>query len=439
MRVLQNFHREKEGKLSLFLEKEAKLHPSFSERDQAFVKRLVFGTVKWQLYLDYVLGLFSSTPVKKMRPAIHMILLLGSYQLLFAEDIPVSAAVNESVILAKQNGFAKLSGFVNAILRKIADQRDSISAPEGDDAAYYSIRYSCPEWLVGLWIAQWGKERTKEILEASLADRALTVRIRTGFREKEALLRSWETQGVSVRKHPLCDDAFLLEGVNGIRKLEGYSEGAFFVQDASSMLPVYAAGLKGSERILDVCASPGGKSLFAAEQLTTGRIRSGDISAKKLERLTENIRRMHMEERVEPVLRDASMNFSEDQGQYNVVFADLPCSGLGVLSKKPELKYRLTEKSLEELVGLQRKILSASAKCLKPGGLLIYSTCTVNRMENSEQAEWIKQELGLIPEPIAANLPEGFRKLCVKKEELQVFPGADRDGFYTAGFRRKDD
>ncbi len=437
MRVLMAWDRE--GKLSLLLEQEAKKHPSFSERDQAFARRLVFGTVRWQLYLDYVLGLFSSTPVNKMRPAIHWILLLGSYQLLIPKDIPESAAVNESVILAKQCGFGRLSGFVNAILRRIAENKDKISAPAGEDASSYSIRYSCPEWLVNLWITQWGRDRTKEILEASLSDRPLTVRIPSGFREKDALLREWEAQGVNVKPHPFCDEAFLLEKVNGIRNLKGYREGAFIVQDASSMLPVYAAGLMGNERILDVCASPGGKSLFAAEKLTTGHILAGDISAKKLQRLSENIRRMHMEERVEPALRDASLNYPEDQGQYNVVFADLPCSGLGVLSKKPELKYRLTKESIQELVQLQRKILAASVKCLKPGGLLIYSTCTVNRAENREQAEWIEQELGLRPEPIVNHLPEGFRELCSEESRLQVFPGACRDGFYTAGFRRPND
>ncbi|MBQ9438873.1 MAG: 16S rRNA (cytosine(967)-C(5))-methyltransferase RsmB [Lachnospiraceae bacterium] len=436
--VLLDYAGRDDGRLDYAVE--ARLAEAWPGSEGAFAKALAFQCVQRQLYLDFLISRFSHTPIKKLRPQIRWILRMGICELYFMERNADYAAINECVSLAKKRGFAKLSGYVNAVLRQAERCKENPPLPSAsEETLNLSILYSCPEWIVRLWLSAYGKTRTVSMLEASLAPRPLTVWITKDLPEKkkEELLLAWEEAGIIAASHPSIDNTYYLNGVSGIRELPGYKNGWFFIQDSASVLPVLAAGIKGHEKILDVCASPGAKSVYAAEFLKEGKILAGDISKSKIRKLEENIRRMRREETIQPALRDGTVSYSQDQAKFDIVFVDAPCSGLGVLSRKPDLKYRLKETDLQDLAELQRKLLKASASCVKRGGLLVYSVCTLSPMENEEQSAWVQKTLPMMPSLLPKGFANGLSGVRKQGHELYAFPGALQDGFYLACFQRK--
>ena len=436
--TLLAFDEEREAYFSRLMRREAKKAGGFAGRELSLFKELCLGTLSRRITLDHVIAAYSDTPPQRLRPQIRWILRLGVYQLLFMPQIPGRAAVNESVKLCAIRGFSGLKGYVNAVLRAVERGGKEPVIEEGaSEGRLFHVRYSCPEWLAEQLLSEYGAERAKLILKAGLDKPPLTARLTDSEEEKrEQLLFAWRKQGVEAAPHPWVKGAYLLTGVSGIRELPGYAEGRFILQDAASMLPVLAAGLKGGEHILDVCASPGGKSLYAAQLLTTGDIRAGDISEAKVSRMQENICRLKLEKKITPLVRDASIPHPEEWERYDVLLADLPCSGLGVLARKPDRKYRLKKEEIPRLAELQQRILSASLPCLKPGGILVYSTCTISRQENEEQARWLLQEMGMKPVNLAERLPAGLFAADKPQYELQLFPSALSDGFYLAAFEK---
>lgn len=324
-------------------------------RDKAFIKRMAEGTIERQIELDYYLNQVSSVPVAKMKPLIRCLLRMSAYQLLYMDAVPDSAVCNEACKLAEKRGFHRLKGFVNGVLRNLAKQKDSLSLPEkGAGAEFYSVKYSMPKWLVEMWISQYGEKDTETILEGLLQIHPVSLRFRTNLQEEETknLVGRMKEAGAIVTQsqvHPLI---YLVSNIDGVDSLPGYGEGVFMVQDASSALAVEAAQIKEGDFVMDICAAPGGKSIFAAEKAgNTGRVLARDVSEEKLARIKENISRMKADN-VSTQMFDATVQDEKYREKADVLLADVPCSGLGVMGKKRDIKYHVTKESLGEIVAL---------------------------------------------------------------------------------------
>ena len=384
---------------NIALAKALKVNQFSDKKDRAFVTRLVEGTVETRLTLDYIINQFSKTRINKCKPLIRCILRSALYQIMYMDSVPESAAINEAVRLTKKHGFATLSGFVNGVLRNIARGKENIEYPdnETDYIKYLSVKYSVPEWLCEKLFSDYG-DRVEKLLENSFEERATAIRVNELRTTREELKSMLESQGVCVQYGIYDDKALLLSGYDFIIKLPGYRQGFFTVQDESSMCMLRAAGIKQGDFVVDVCAAPGGKSTGAYEYTGPGgKVISRDISRDKLELIEENATRLgHMENGDAFVIEEYDA-LKPDESLYNladVVIADLPCSGLGIMNRKNDIKYRVTAEQLEELAKLQRDILEVVCKYVRPGGRLIYSTCTINPAENEENVKWFTERHG---------------------------------------------
>lgn len=410
-------------------------------KKKAFIKRVSEGTIERRIQIDYVLDQYSKTPVCKMKPLIRELLRMSAYQLLFMEHMPDAAVCNEAVKLAKKRRFQTLQGYVNGVLRSIARGREEIRYPDRkeDVVSYLSVRYSMPVWLVRHFQKAYGEEVCEKILQAFLERRTVGVRLRENLTEKEQekLLDTWRQEGVEVQRHPYLPYAVELQKAAGIHRLAGYGEGLFAVQDVSSMLVVEAADIRPGDTVIDVCAAPGGKTLHAADKLCgTGEVIACDVSSYKTERIEENRKRLGMEN-VTVRVQDARLREESLLGRADVLLADVPCSGLGVIGRKQDIKYRVTAESLKEIQTLQREILTNVIAYLKPNGILIYSTCTINSGENEEMVDWICDTFDLERVSMAEQMPEALAGEAAKGM-LQLLPGVhETDGFFLAKLRRK--
>lgn len=450
---VSNGEKDLAGQAGVFLPKENVLIRSVLDkydyletRDKALVKRLAEGCIEQKLKLDYVIRTYSGTPFRKIKPVILNILRMGIYQILYMDAIPDSAACNEAVNLAVDKGFRGLSGYVNGMLRTIAREKEHIPWPEKSDREeYLSVMYSMPEWLVHMWMEHYGDEITEKMLAAFQEPSGLMIRFQENLTKEQC--SQWENeirqQGCELNQHPYLPYAYTMKNVEGVTKLYGFFEGMFTVQDISSMLTVELAGIQKGDHVIDVCAAPGGKTMHAAQKTgNDGIIDAGDISEEKLAMIRENADRLQpvmlQEGKIRLHLWDAR-NIEETLiGKADVVLADLPCSGLGVIGHKGDIRYRVTRQQIEELAELQREILEVVYQYLKPGGILMYSTCTICVEENEKNRAWILEHLPM--EAVPLDLPEGMNADCQTCREgyLQLLPGVHQsDGFFMAKFRRR--
>ncbi|MCD8325842.1 MAG: 16S rRNA (cytosine(967)-C(5))-methyltransferase RsmB [Lachnospiraceae bacterium] len=411
-------------------------------RDKAFLKRLAEGCLEKQLYLDFILNQYSNTPVKKMKPFIRALLRSSLYQILFMEQVPDRAVVNEAVKLAGKRGFVNLKGFVNGVLRKTASAKEdgTLPAPSTENLTeFWSVTHSIPAWLIEKWRQELVDETTLKMLDAFEKPQPVTIRLREFMSETERqeLLSQMEEQGAEITPHPYLPYAYCLTRLEGVHHLPGYSQGLFAVQDASSMLCVEAANIHPGDFILDVCAAPGGKACLAADKTgPEGKVLARDVSDIKLSAVEENAGRLQLDN-LNVQLWDAAVFDKTMEEKADAVLADLPCSGLGILGKKQDIRYHVTPESLQELQQLQRQILAAAVRYVKPGGTLIYSTCTIDPLENEDNRTYIIEELGLHPESITESLPESLRRESAKDGYIQLIPGQDNcDGFFISRFRK---
>lgn len=410
-------------------------------REKAFIKRVSEGCIERRIQIDYVLNLYSKTPVKKMKPLIRELLRMSTYQLLFMEHIPDAAVCNEAVKLAKKRRFQNLQGYVNGVLRNIARGKDGIVYPDRRTSCmeYLSVCYSMPLWLAEHFTKAYGEASCEKILRAYLEKRSIGIRLReaVSVREQEHLIAAWKQAGISARRHPYLSYAAEIEGAEGIRRMEGYEEGLFAVQDISSMLVVEAAGIRPGDTVIDVCAAPGGKALHAADKLAgTGQVIACDVTSYKTDRIEENKMRLGAQN-LSVRVQDARIQDPSLVGRADVLLADVPCSGLGVIGRKQDIKYRVTQESLQEINHLQREIIANVVSYVKTGGIMMYSTCTMNPAENEEMAEWICREFAMEKVSMADSLP-GVLQQDIKEGTLQLLPGVhETDGFFMAKFRKK--
>lgn len=411
--------------------------------EKAFIKRVTEGTVERRIELDHIIGQFSSVPVPKMKPFIRQLMRMSVYQLFYMSAVPDSAVCNEAVRLARKRHFQSLSGFVNGVLRNIARNKEDIvwPDPEKDWLKAVSVRYSMPEFLTGLWERDYGRVQTESMCQALLEVKSVSLRMSETLSEKEQeeLAERWRKAGIVCERHPYLPYAWRCKNVAGLYRLPGFSEGLVTVQDVSSMLVGECAGIKEGDFVLDVCAAPGGKSLHASCKIGgSGRVEARDLSEEKAELILEAVRRTKAEQ-VDVKVWDACVYDQEMEGKADVLYLDLPCSGLGILGKKRDIKYHVTKESLEELVKLQRRIIETCWRYVKPGGVILYSTCTIHREENEEQVRWMCGEFPLVPESLNLYLPKELRCEAAGSGMLQLTPGIhDCDGFFLARLRRQE-
>lgn len=361
---------------------------------RAFITRVSEGTLERMIELDYIINQFSKVKVSKMKPVIRNIMRLSVYQLKYMDSIPPSAACNEAVKLAERKGFRNLKGFVNGVLRNIARNLDAIDYPKKEETpvAYLSVRYSLPEWMVEDWVNCYGFEKTEEMAEAFLMETELSIRTNENKIKPEKLKERLEEEGVIVRNHETLPYAFYISGFDYLRALSSFQEGLFYVQDVSSMQVAELAAPKDGDYVIDVCAAPGGKSIHIAEKMHgTGMVDARDLTPYKVNLMEENKMRCETKN-MKVSCMDARVLDENSIKKADIVVADLPCSGLGVLRKKKDIKYKMTPEKQKSLVLLQREILDVVWKYVKADGTLIYSTCTINQRENEENVAWFLKE-----------------------------------------------
>jgi len=427
-----------------------------SGQEKAFIKRVAEGTIERQLELDYYLDTFSTVPVRKMKPLIRCLMRMSVYQILYMDAVPDSAVCNEACKLAGKRKFVNLKGFVNGVLRKIAGQKEQLPLPDKKTQSelYLSIKYSTPLWLTQRWLSQYGYEITEKLLEGLLAVQPVTLRFSTALDEQELskAVQAIEEDGVTLEKSGYLPYVYKAQKLEGVQSLPGFYEGHFTVQDVSSVLSVEAAGIQKTDFVIDVCAAPGGKTLLAAEK--ADKVLSRDVSEYKCALIEENAERMQAGN-VTVQVYDATVTDESLIGQADILIMDVPCSGLGVTGKKQDIKYHATGESLQSVVELQKQIVESCHKYVKPGGILLYSTCTINAEENEEMVKWILDTFPFEAEELSHYIP---KKLALEKEEvkrltkgtaqmtdnrvercsIQLLPGfMESDGFFFARLRRK--
>lgn len=410
------------------------------KQDRAFITRVCEGTLEYRILIDYIIDCFSRTPVNKMKPVIREILRSAVYQLKFMDSVPDSAVCNEAVKLAQKKGFYNLKPFVNGVLRTIARQMDEVQYPSREEnlVRHFGVKYSMPEVLVSKWLEAYGEEYTEKILQDFLKEKPLTVRCRTYRTSQEEIYKSLREQGAEVRQAPYLPYACEISGFNHILALDAFIEGKIQVQDVSSMLVAEAANPQKGDYIIDLCAAPGGKSLHLGDKMEGyGMVDARDVSQYKVDMIEENIRRTGSIN-VQAKVQDATVFDVESECRADIVIADVPCSGYGVIGKKPEIKYRMTPRKQEELVILQRTILSRAAEYVKSRGSLIFSTCTIAKEENEENMMWFLNNYPFKLESLDPYLPEELHSETTALGYLQLLPGVHHtDGFFIAKFRRK--
>jgi 16S rRNA (cytosine967-C5)-methyltransferase len=414
-------------------------------KEKAFIKNVTEGSIERRIELDYIIDSFSKTPAKKMKPFIRELMRMSVYQLIFLDKVPSSAIINEAVKLAKKKGFVGLSGFVNGVLRSVDRGYKEVKYPPVGTKEYRMIKYSMPEWIIDEFDSYLGADKNDRVFEAFLTKRPVVIRVSESLSDKEAeeLIKAIGETGVSILPNKYSPRAYTLTGSGGVTRLPGFAEGKFTVQDISSQICVMAAGIKKGDSIMDVCAAPGGKSVYAAE-LTgkDGVVIARDLTSYKTSLINESVMRMGLKN-VTVEEWDATDIDESKIEKADVVIADLPCMGFGVMGRKRDIKYNVNKPQMDEVVKLQRSILDVVSKYVKKGGTLIYSTCSISASENTGNAEYIENNLGFKPSDITPYLNEGLiedvkkagAETELKNGRLQILPGFyDSDGFFVSRF-----
>lgn len=376
---------EKQGAWSDGHLKKAIRQAQLDRRDAALASRLCFGVLQNRLLLDFYIGQFSTVKPEKLEPKVLGALRLGLYQLLFLDRVPERAAVNESVDLAKRySRNPRSAGLVNAVLRAFLRQRDALPPVEGEDEVEtLSLRYSHPRWLVEAFTAALGLEEAEALLRADNEQPPTCVQVNTRRFTAAEALEALRASGAEVTPHPWLPDCLLLAGTGDLEKLEPFRAGAFYVQDAAARLAVLCAGVRPGDRVLDACAAPGGKSFAAALGMEDrGEIVSCDIHPHKLGLIQAGADRLGLS-CIAVREQNAKEFVPEWEGRFDAVLADVPCSGLGIIRKKPDIRYK-PPAPLAALPEVQRAILDNVSRYVKLGGTLLYSTCTLLERENGD-------------------------------------------------------
>ncbi|WP_449241352.1 16S rRNA (cytosine(967)-C(5))-methyltransferase RsmB [Desulfoscipio gibsoniae] len=416
-----------------------KVHPG--KLDRAFITELVYGTLRTQNTLDWALSHYLRRPLPGLSAAVRNILRLGAYQILFMDRVPDSAAVNESATQARQHGHEGIVKFVNGVLRNLVRGKEKLNYPDPDEdpVQYLALRHSHPAWLVRRWLNDFGYANTQALCMANNQPAPNTVRVNTLKTSAAELTKRLEALGVHAKKGQYAADCLQLRGFVSLGGLSPFKEGLLQAQDESSILVGQAVSPAPGDRVLDAASAPGGKATHLAQLMQNqGEILALDVHEHKIRLIEENCRRLGVQV-VRPVLADAREIPEEYAKWADYVLVDAPCSGLGVLRRRPDSRWRKDEKQINSLAELQAQILDAAAVALKPGGVLVYSTCTITREENLGQVEsFLHRHPDFKWDSLAGLLPDSLdHETTMGRGYLQILPHLHGlDGFFMARLRK---
>jgi 16S rRNA (cytosine967-C5)-methyltransferase len=408
-------------------------------KDENLIREIVYGVVENLLYIDYIISKSSKIKLKKIHPKVLEILRMGVYQIVFMDKIPDRAAVNEAVNLAKKYGHRGVSGFVNGVLRNISRNKEElITINKVDDINYLSIKYSYPKWMIEKWVKEFGYNFTEKLCEGSNTKPKLNIRVNTLKIDRDRLIKKLGERGIIAHKTDYAKDGLILDNPMRVTETEEFQLGYFIIQDESSMLVSQIANPKENSLVLDLCSAPGGKSTHLGQLMNNkGKIISRDIYDHKLNLVKQNANRLGIDiiktERFDATCLDENL-----VGKVDYCIVDAPCSGLGIIRRRPEIKWNRKEEDIEQLKEIQIKILNNAKRYIKPGGIIIYSTCTIMKEENIDMVN------SFLDENLECQLI-GFEDLLCsnknietsKKGYIQLFPHLHNiDGFFIAKIQK---
>ncbi len=391
-------------------------------RDRGFVNELVMGTVRNKLYIDFIIQSFSKIKLKKLSPWVLSILRIGVYQLVKMDKVPSSAACNEAVKLASRYAHNAARGYVNGVLRNIARNLDSLPEPQGEITEKLSVLFSMPLWLTKKLVSQFGADEARSILEDSLVPHNTTVRVNILKTTAKALVSALDEEGISASVSGEEEQCLVIDGAIDINKSDAYKNGLYTLQNINSIRAALALNPKKGETIIDVCAAPGGKTTHIAELMgDDGKVFAFDVHPHKISLIENAAKRLGINS-IEARCHNSEEVCDELIGKADRVLADVPCSGIGVIHKKPDVKYNRKEEDISVLCGIQAKILDSASRYVKAGGVLVYSTCTILEEENGAQIkDFVKRN----------------HEFEVEFEETYLAHKTGGSGFYICLLKRK--
>ena len=393
-----------------------------SNLDINFISELVYGVVTWKLTLEYIIQKYSNTKIKKMSDWVKNILYLGSYQILFLEKVPKSAAVNESVNLCKKYNF-KSVGLVNAILRKIEKSDYKELSNITNSITRISLKYSIPEWIVKKFCDEYGEEETANICQNLNLRPNISVRINR-LKGK-----------VELGEKGILEDFRTITGTKNITKTKEYIEGNITIQDEAAGLSSFVLAPKEGEMVLDACSAPGGKTTYLAELMhNKGKIIAWDIYEERLKQVNQNAKRLGIDI-IQTEVHDATKLKEEYVEKFDKILLDVPCLGLGVIRRKPDIKWNRQEEDIKEISDIQFNILKTCSKYLKRNGTLVYSTCSMLKEENDAIIEKFIKEENFETVNIEEQIPNEFSKITTK-DMVQFLPSQKHDGFFITMLKK---
>lgn len=409
-------------------------------RDKAFVTELTYGTLRAKGTLDWIIQQFSKQKLDKIPDLVLDLIRMSVYQIMYM-SVPEHAAVNEAVLIAKKNFHPGIAKFVNGLLRTIAREKDSLPWPdkEKDPAMHISLMYFHPMWMVKMWIDEFGIEETEALCKADNRPPRLVIRANTLKTTPEKLAEELKEAGWQVEPGKYMPEALMVKGVGDITRVPQFKEGQFYVQDESSMIIAHVVDPQSGETVLDVAAAPGGKTTHMAQLMNNkGQILSVDVNPNRVNLLKQNIQRMGATI-AQAIKADATKLKPVIKKPVDRILCDAPCSGLGVLARRPDARWTKKPEQIDELSRLQTDILTSVADFVKPAGVLVYSVCTLTRQETKLVVErflkirddfYVDDVAPYLPEPLRADVHDGMIQLLPSKHSI--------DGLFIARFRRME-
>lgn len=406
----------------------------FSKEDLRLLRELVYGVVENRMFIDKIIKSASSVKMKKIHPMILQILRLGVYQIGFMDRIPAHASINEAVMLAKKYGHKGTVGYVNGVLRRIERERDIYFTDEDPTTAEgLALRYSHPDFLVNMWVEQFGFEFARKLLMANNSRPLLSLRVNTLKVNRDELMDRLSKYGLKLVKGELSPDCLRVINPENITETQEFKDGLFTIQDESSMMVTDIASPKSNELVLDVCSAPGGKATHLAQRMNNeGRIIARDLYPQKIDLVMDNAKRLGIDI-IEGEVHDAEVFDEAYREKIDICIVDAPCSGFGLLRRKPDIKFNRGPEDVNALINLQSRILKESGRYVKSGGKLVYSTCTLNLEENINQIKrFLRTNSSFKLKPI--ELPGGKIVSETQKEGyIELYPHIHgTDGFFIA-------
>lgn len=439
---------EVEGSYSNLKLNQALIQANLERSDAGLATELVYGTMAHLNTIDYFLDQLVTKGVQKLQPWVRSLLRMSFYQLYYLDRIPAHAAVNEAVNIAKQRGHQGVSGMINGVLRSVIRQLDELSIPEGLPAAQrISLQYSHPQWMVKRWIKQYGEETTEQICMSNNEPPAVSVRVNTFRISREEMMRTLNEAGYYAQPSAVAPDGILVGGSGNMALTDWYRDGLISIQDESSMLVAEAVQPQPGMNVLDCCAAPGGKTAHMAEKMKDqGRIVANDIHDHKRKLIDDQAERLHLNV-IETAIGDAlTLVDRYPAASFDRILLDAPCSGLGVIRRKPDLKWNKSPQDIQDISELQQQLIQQVSTLLKPGGILVYSTCTIEYSENEyvvrrfleHNSDFEPADTPLNPlKEAAQQRGSSGKKSNESSIGLQILPhDYHSDGFYIAALRR---